>query len=126
MAHKADQAWIGYTDPNSTNWKTYTGPDPETSGLYVDVDFSDAGFPSTPFITANLVGEVDTWVMQVSIGQVTQSTARIYIRSTVAGFEPTTAMAAAKRWSVVYWTAPMQGGFTLPPMTMATHPCDNA
>jgi hypothetical protein len=126
MTLEANNAWIGYTEPGTTNWQTYTGPDPETSGLYVDVDFADAGFLKVPYLTANLVGEIDTWVMQLSISQITETSARIYIKSTVVGFVPTPAMAAAKQWSVVFWAAPPKGPYTLPPYTFMTYPCDNA
>jgi hypothetical protein len=74
----ANSGWIGQTDPESTSWNDYTGPTPETSGLYVDVDFAAAGFTKVPFITANLMGQDDTWVMEVQVAMVTSTTARIW------------------------------------------------
>ena len=126
MAVQADDAWIGYTDPDNTSWETYTGPNSETSGLYVDVDFTNAGFTKVPFITANLIGEEDTWVMQVSVLMTTPTTARIYVRSTVSAYTPTVTDASDGKWSVTYWAAEPVGINTLPPMTWGTdyEPCD--
>jgi|GEM_PF-5338498 hypothetical protein len=122
----ANSGWIGQTDPESTSWNDYTGPTPETSGLYVDVDFAAAGFTKVPFITANLMGQDDTWVMEVQVAMVTSTTARIYIRSTVAGYTPTAAMASSKQWNALYYLADPSGGagLTLYTYTILTQPCD--
>ena len=96
----ASELYSALTSPDTDSWQTYTGPSPDESGLYVDIDYSSAGFSVPPVIQASLVGQVDNWVMQVTATEITPNTARIYIRSTLSSFAPTIENANLARWSV--------------------------
>lgn len=120
-----DVAYMNATSPGE-GWETYNGPEVETSGLEIILDYSEAGYSKVPMIVANLVGEADNWVMQLTVTEITESSAKAYIRSTLPGYSPTVTDAQNLKWHVVFYAVPPKAGYTLPPMTWYTVACDNA
>ena len=120
----AADIWLNHTTPGSTSWTATSGGISALKGLYVDIDFTDAGFDKVPYIEASLVGRVDNWVMMLTVSEITTTSARVYIHSSYAGFDPTAAQANANYWHVT-WIAYRSGGtkLTLIPWTL-TWPCD--
>jgi len=117
---------IGSTTPGATSWVYYNGPAPNTSGLYVDIDYSSAGFTHTPLVLPVVTGSIDNWVMQVTVGNVTATGCRIYIRSTLEGFAPDPTYANANNWTAQY--AAVGNGIWVPQpitFTWTAPPCDH-
>lgn len=118
--------FAGRTDVDTNPWNDYIGPTPATSGLFLDLDYSSAGFSDTPIIIPALIGITNNWVMQVTVAEQNSSTARIYIRSTLDGYVPTASEANDLRWTVNFAIYGNVEGVTPCTFTwtIATHPCD--
>lgn len=69
----------GQTPPGSTNWQQIIG---NTSGIFVDVNTSAAGFSNTPVYVTSLGGNVSNWTTTggSSVYFETPAGFRVYVR----------------------------------------------
>lgn len=92
------QIAAGNTLPGGTAWQVY-----DTSGIYVDVDTSAAGFSRLPVYVTSLGGHAHHWeaIGGASVYQPTASGFRVYVRF-ASGAPLTPGYANSQGW-VVNW-----------------------
>jgi len=88
----------GSTLPGDTKWQAYSGT---TSGIFVDVDTSSAGFTRTPVYVASIAGISDHWATTggSAIYCPTAKGFRVYVRFAM-GQPLTPRFANQKHWQI--------------------------
>jgi hypothetical protein len=90
----------GRTTPGSTAWQKYPPPS-GTTGIFVDVDTSAAGFSGTPLYYTSIGGNSSHWATTgaTSIYQPTATGFRVYVRW-ADGASLTPAQANGYQWHI--------------------------